>query len=147
MLISCRVQQTEKKIGNYLLDSCAYVGLINTNDEHHTVCEEFFLDHKDDNYYYSLHSFFEAKAVIAKEKRKGNFAPYEPVCWNLHSLPIDKALIKECQRQELFLTFDHLCGADLIFACLAKINGHTLVTCDKQFNQDKEIIDVIYLPK
>lgn len=120
---------------------------MNVNDRHHPVCKKFFLDHKDDNYYYSLHSFFETKAILAKEKRKGTFVPYDPVGWNLHTHAIDNTLIKECYRLGLFSTFDHLCGADLIFACLAKINGHTLVTCDSQFNQYKEIIDIIYLPK
>jgi PIN domain nuclease of toxin-antitoxin system len=70
-------------MGNYLLDTCVYVGLINVNDDHHSVCKSFFLNHKDDNFFCSLHSFFEAKAYLAKEKRKGKFVPFDPVGWNL----------------------------------------------------------------
>lgn len=50
-------------------------------------------------------------------------------------------------EKKLFSLFDSLKGGDLIFACIAKLFGYILVTCDKDYKKYRTKINIIYLPE
>jgi predicted nucleic acid-binding protein len=135
-------------MSEFLLDSSVIHGLYNKEDKHHSICKKFLKDHKDDRFFIPSHSRFEIQHSISKRKKNKTFTrPEEDIQLNFKSIDIDSGFYQKCQEKNLFSMFDCLKGGDLIFACIAKLYGYTLVACDKHYNNYKAKINIIYLPE
>jgi len=93
----------------FLLDSCTFLGLINTRDIHHKRCKHFFLDHKDDVFYATTLLYFEAQHAISRRINENDFSGLK-VKINIqdHFFPIDMDMVRECQRRGLHKIFSNL---------------------------------------
>ena len=90
---------------------------------------------------------FEIDATVSKLHRKGKHILREFYIVDEYSLtyPIDAALISKCISLTDKAGFSRLHGADLIYACIAHIEGAYLVTLDKHFDAVADQIKVLNL--
>jgi|SRR6266498_3571010 len=58
---------------------------------------------------------------------------------------IDKPFVKRCAEEKLFDLFPKLRGADLVYACAARVMSIPLATFDSDFQPYSEIISLYYL--
>lgn len=130
-----------------LIDNSVMHAFANVKDSHHNICKKFFEEHQNEKLYFSVHSFFEFKASRARrikgkvfEGMSGNFQIKDGVI-----LSITRELLDLCQEKKFFEKFQNLKGGDLLYACMAKAGDFTLVTCDTDFNEYKNEVDIIYL--
>jgi predicted nucleic acid-binding protein len=130
----------------YLIDACVLSGFLNTEDVHHDACLVFFESHAGERFCFSIHTLFEFKASQSRRLCEGTFSPLSPLSLPKQRLfSLDKDFYEACQNKDLFRLFDKLKGADLIYACLAKLHSLTLVTCDEDFEQYSNIISILQL--
>jgi hypothetical protein len=90
---------------------------------------------------------FEVDATVSRMHREGKKILRDFYIFNENSLlySIDQKLIRECNQ---FVTMEGFCslrGADLIFACIAKLENAYLVTLDNHFDSVSTDIVVINL--
>ncbi len=92
-------------------------------------------------------AYFEWQASISRKHRNG-----EKVLRELYILdefrtiyPIDEKLIQASDQLVTNPGFDKLRGADLIFACIAKLEDAFLVTLDDHFNKVGSVLRVVNL--
>lgn len=92
-------------------------------------------------------SAFEVDASVSRMYRDGRQILREFYIVNEHSVvyPIDRALITRCATLVTKEGFSKLRGADLIFACIAYIEGAYLVTLDNHFKEVAQEVQVINL--
>lgn len=136
------MNQNNKK---YLIDASVAHAMANVGDKHHNVCKEFFEKHQNDTMAFPVHAYFELHASIAKRKKGGSFLPFPGnVSISITTLSLTAPFYDECKKRNLFQLFD-LRGSDLIYACIAKIENCTLVTCDSDFDKCIQEINVLKL--
>lgn len=131
----------------YLIDASVLHGWVNTKDTHHGICRKFFKKHEEEHLYFSIHSLFEVHAACSRRTRDRSFTGLRGK-YTLHDqrfIDVDRNFYDECQRLKLFEEFANLKGSDLIYACHARIGGFTIVTCDQDFDQYNDKIDVLRL--
>ena len=90
---------------------------------------------------------FELDATVSKLHRKGRqiLREFFVVDENALVYPIDRELIGRCASLVERPEFSVLHGADLIYACIAHIEGAYLVTLDKHFKAVAAVVKVIDL--
>ena len=134
----------------YLVDSSVMVALANTKDVFHSTAKEFFTNHSSDDLGFPILALFEFHAVrnsrIKAPSEKWAGLPGTYMLKNKHFINVDRVLFDSCQRDGLFDLFSGLKGADLIFACIAKLGDYTLVTSDNGFDQHKNHIKILKIP-
>lgn len=98
------------------------------------------------NIYPSI-AVFELQASISRMHREGRkiLRDFYIVSENSMVYPIDQELIYRCEKLFYAPGFSSLRGADLIFACLAKLEDAYLVTLDKGFEAVASEIRVLDL--
>lgn len=96
---------------------------------------------------YPALAVFEVNATVSRMHREGKNIPREYYIMNEHSriYPIDQDLIYKCNNLAVLDGFSSLRGADLVFACIAHLEGAFLVTKDKDFSAISKHIRVIDL--
>ncbi len=130
----------------YLIDASVLSGFLNTEDAHHDACFAFFKEHAVERLCFSVHTLFAFKASQGRRLREGSFSPLSSRSLpNQRLLSLDQYFYNACQKKGLLELFDRLKGADLIYACLAKLHGLTLVTCDKDFERYADGIHLLRL--
>jgi len=131
----------------FLIDASVFHGYANTKDKHHSICKNFFDAHENETLYFSIHSLFEVQASRSRRIIGRDFLglPGNRKLRNHKFIDINRKFYDECQRIKLFDVFKSLKGSDLIYACLAKIGGFTLVTCDKDFDPYRNEISILRL--
>lgn len=120
----------------FLIDNSVLHALANVKDKNHTVCKKFFEEHQDEELYFSIHTLFEFHASKSRRTRGNDFEglPGKYKLKNQKFVNVDRKLYDYCQANRLFEKFKKLKGADLIYACIAKVGNFTLVTCDSDFD-------------
>ncbi|MGB2762134.1 MAG: PIN domain-containing protein [Minisyncoccales bacterium] len=131
----------------YLIDASVLHGWSNTKDKHHSVCKKFFQDRLEDELFFPIHCLFEVKASRERRLKGGDFSglPGKFVLRNKKFINVDRKFFDHCQQKELFDAFKKLKGSDLIYACMAKIGGFILVTCDNDFDAYSRKINLLKL--
>jgi len=124
----------------YLIDASFLFSLINTKDKHHSACKEFSKKHSKDEWFLSALCLFEVDASRQRRLREHTFLGQSGELTLKRCIPIDRKFYKDCQKEKLFDTFKELRGADLTYACMAKMNNLILVTCDNHFDLYKKEI-------
>lgn len=135
----------------FALDASVLTSIVNSDDVHHLPCYSFFRNHHDDDTAMWIIPgliFFEFQAAQSRryrEKRPGKpvfrFAPlFVKKCQLYH---VTQKFLHRVHELELYDLFNHLKGADLLYACIAKVEGIPLVTHDKQFTQYRSELELI----
>jgi len=90
---------------------------------------------------------FEVDASVSRMHREGKKILREFYIVDDRSVvyPVDRELIRRCSDLVTMDGFSKLRGADLIFACIAYLEGASLVTLDGHFNEVSQHLNVINL--
>jgi predicted nucleic acid-binding protein len=133
------------------LDASVLTSIVNSDDVHHIPCYSYFVKHHEaDTAQWVIPGLiiFEYQATQSRryrERRPGKpvfrFAPlYVDKCQLYH---ITQKFLHTVDELKLYDLFNHLKGADLLYACIAKVEDIPLVTHDKQFNQYRNDLRLI----
>lgn len=94
-------------------------------------------------------SIFELNSSVSRKHRDGESILRDFYIFNDSSItyPVDQDLLNKCHKEELFTKdgFNKLRGADLVFACIAYIEGAYLITLDNHFGCIVDAVKVINL--
>lgn len=98
------------------------------------------------NYYPAL-SVFEVNAAVSRKHREGNKLLREFYILHEHSeiFPIDQTFVRASAPIVVLPGFNELKGADLVFACIAKVLDAYLITLDNHFEKVRGQIKVVNL--
>lgn len=96
---------------------------------------------------YPALAVFELNAAVSRMHREGKYILRDYYIMNVNSFiyQIDRELIYKCKDLFLIDGFSSLRGADLVFACIAYVEGAFLVTKDKDFSAISKYVRVIDL--
>ena len=135
----------------YVLDASVMAAVINMDDPEHQSCYWFFKNlHDADRVTWVVPGliFFELQAVRARRKRDKveDRPPYGSIplyVENTELYEVTPKFLKSVWDQDLYNVFLSLKGADLLYACIAKMENLPLVTHDKDFDQYEGVIQII----
>jgi predicted nucleic acid-binding protein len=134
----------------YVLDASVMAAVINMDDPEHQSCYWFFQNlHDADRVTWVVPGliFFELQAVRARRKHdKVDRPPYGRIryTWKTrNSMKLRLAFLKRVWDLDLYNVFLSLKGADLLYACMARVESIPLVTHDKDFDQYEGTIQII----
>lgn len=128
----------------YITDSCFLVSTIRSQEPNHLPCYQFFRENEDVTWVVPVLAYFEYQAVQKQLQKRQNLKPYREVyISNLEIYDITLDLARKSSEMNLFEIFDSLRGADLIYACIAKIENIPLVTTDGDFQRYSNHIEII----
>jgi len=128
----------------YVLDSSVLVSAINSNDVNHVSCYSFIKNEETASWVIPYIAYFEFQATQSRLRKEGKRAIREIYLGNAEKYELNEIFIKQCSEMDLFNKLDSLRGADLIFACVAAVEGIPLVTKDEGFRKVEHEISVIY---
>ena len=128
-------------VTRFVWDASALLNIKEPNAQGYSPGHSLYKDFSDGwllgpyfNIYPSI-AFFELEASISRLHREGQKMLRDFYILNDNSMvyPIDLELIQRCGKLLDAPGFSSLRGADLIFACIAKLEDAYLVTLDKGF--------------
>lgn len=122
-----------KMADRYVIDASVLVGAVNSADVNHVACYSFFKDHEDDTFVIPTLAYFEFQAAQSRIRREGRRAIRELYIPNAETYEITHATLRRASELELPDKLSALRGADLVYACVAAIEGLPLVTNDRGF--------------
>lgn len=139
----------------YVLDASVMAAVINMDDIGHQSSYWFFKNLHDAGrvtWVVPGLIFFELQSVRARRKRSNveDRPPYGLIPLyvdNTELYEVTPEFLKQVWEQDLYNTFLSLKGADLLYACIAKIENIPLVTNDSDFNPYKGVIEIIHPSK
>lgn len=127
-----------------LLDASFLISAIRSCDINHLACYGYFKNHADNfRWVIPTIAYFEYQATQSRLRREGKNAYRELFIPNVEVFEISKKLIQKTAELDLANVFASLHGADLVYACIAKIEEIPLVTCDKHFKPYNQVITII----
>jgi predicted nucleic acid-binding protein len=125
----------------YVLDTNVLVSIVNSDDTEHFSCYSFFQNlHNDDKAIWVVPGviFFEFQATQSRRYRERR--PSHPVFrnaplfyTNTELYHVTKKFLNQVYELGLYDVFNSLRGADLLYACIARVENLPLVTHDKEF--------------
>jgi len=135
----------------YLLDASVLVGIVNSDDPLHQPCYSFFRNLYDEDaavWVVPGIIFFEFQATQSRRARErgqtGSIYRHAPLFENNTELyEISPDFLGRVWDAELYTRFDRLRGADLLYACIAFLEGIPLVTHDSDFDPYSGILSII----
>jgi predicted nucleic acid-binding protein len=137
----------------FVWDTSALINIKEGNSDGYSPARSLFKDLSDGwikgpyrNIFPAI-AFFEINATVSQKHRTGSniLRDFYILRSQKETYPVDNKLIRKCAQLVETEGFSSLRGADLIFACIAKIEGGYLVTLDKAFNKLRDKISVIDL--
>jgi predicted nucleic acid-binding protein len=140
-------------VTKFVWDTSALLNIKEPNAQGYSPGHSLYKDFSDGwlpgpyfNIYPSI-AVFELQASISRMHREGRkmLRDFYIVSENSTVYPVDQALIYRCEKLFDAPGFSNLRGADLIFACIAKLESATLLTLDKGFSAVASLIRVIDL--
>lgn len=134
----------KKKI---LLDASILCGIVNSGDCNHAACCDFYDKNKENSrFYIPAIAFFEFQATQSRKKIENNKEhAYREIYLNLVLYKITIRFIEKARSLNLFNKYEKLKGADLVYACVAKIGNLPLATNDKHFKSIENSIQIIWI--
>ena len=130
-------------MNSFITDASFLVSAIRSCNVHHVACYSFFHNHETATWVVPTIAYFEYQDSQSRLKREGKKAYRELYIPNLEIVEISNDLIQKTVDMDLITRFESLRGADLIYACIAKINEMPLVTCDQHFDKYRNEITII----
>ena len=134
---------TEVQMIKFVWDTSAIINIKEPNSEGYSPGNSLFKDFSDgwisgpyQNIFPSL-AVFEVSATVSRMHRDGKRILREFYIRDENSIlyDVDQDLISKSYDLLAKQGFDQLRGADLVFACIAYIEGAYIVTKDKQFEK------------
>ena len=126
----------------YALDASVLASIVNSDDAEHFSCYSFFQNlHQDDKATWVVPGLiiFEFQATQSKRYRK--LRPGQPVFRrspltyeNTELYDVNKKFLAKVYKLDLYSKFSTLRGADLLYACIARVENIPLVTHDSDFD-------------
>ena len=135
-----------------VLDASVLVSVVNSDDEFHLPCYQYFRESDDAGTIWVVPGLivFEFEATQSRRYReKGRDAVYRHAPLydrNTELCQVTREFLQRVGELNLYDVFARLRGADLLYACIAKIEGIPLVTHDlafKAFASEIEMIDPV----
>jgi predicted nucleic acid-binding protein len=131
-----------KRRKRYALDASVLVPIVNSDDVEHFSCYSFFQNlHQDDSATWVVPGlmFFEFQATQSKLSRKRRskhrVLRQPPLSYeNTELYHVTKKFLMKVHELDLYNKFSLLHGADLLYACIARVEDIPLVTHDKDFD-------------
>ncbi len=135
----------------YALDTSVLASIVNSDDAEHWSCYSFFQNlHDEDAATWVVPGliFFEFQATQSRRyrERRPNVAVFRqaPLFYtNTELYHVTKKFLAKVWDLGLYDRFSHLKGADLLYACIARVEGIPLVTHDAQFDRYSDDIRLI----
>ena len=135
----------------YVLDASVLASIVNSDDADHLCSYQFFRTlHEEDAATWVVPGliFFEFQATQSRryrERRPGKSVYRDAPLFetNTELFEITSKFLVSVWEAQLYDRFANLKGADLLYACIAKVEGLPLVTHDRQFNQYGSVIEII----
>lgn len=135
----------------YALDASVLASIVNSDDPEHFSCYSFFRNlHDEDKAIWVVPGliFFEFQATQSRRYREHR--PGKPVFrnaplfyTNTELYHVTKKFLITVSELGLYDKFSRLRGADLLYACIARVEGIPLVTHDAGFNRYSNEITLI----
>ncbi|NQU03883.1 MAG: PIN domain-containing protein [Syntrophaceae bacterium] len=131
-------------MNKFVWDTSAIINIKEPNSEGYSPGHSLYKDLSDGwiageylNIFPSL-AVFEVSATVSRMHRDGKKILREFYLMDDHSVlyDVDKELILKSNDLFAKTGFEKLRGSDLVFACIAQVEGAYLVTLDKQFSKD-----------
>jgi predicted nucleic acid-binding protein len=126
----------------YALDASVLAAIVNSDDVEHFSCHSFFRNLADDDkarWVVPRLIFFEFQATQSKRYRMRR--PRQPVFRrsplhdeNTELYQVTKKFLAKVHELGLYDKFSALRGADLLYACIARVENIPLVTHDSDFD-------------
>ena len=126
-----------------LIDASFLISTIRTIDTNHWACYQYFRNNEESIWIVPTIAYFEYQAAQSRLKREGKGAYRDIYIPNYEIYEISEALARTTAELDLPNIFSSLRGADLIYACIARIEQIPLVTCDSDFEKYGHEISVI----
>jgi predicted nucleic acid-binding protein len=136
----------------FVLDATVLVSVVNSDDEFHLPCYQFFRERHEEEAIWVVPGLilFEFEATQSRRYReRGREAVYRSAPLyetNTELYDISYEFMRKVSELKLFDLFAHLRGADLVYGCIAKVEGLPIVTHDaafKKYRGELEIIDPV----
>jgi hypothetical protein len=135
----------------YALDASVLASIVNSDDVEHYSCYSFFQNlHEDDKATWVVPGliFFEFQATQSRRYRERHpghkVFRHAPLFYtNTEVYQVTKRFLKQVYDLNLYDIFSHLHGADLLYACIARVERIPLVTHDGGFDRYKTEITLI----
>lgn len=135
----------------YALDASVLAGIVNSDDPLHFSCYSFFRNLYDEDlatWVVPGLIFFEFQATQSRRSRERRderaafrYAPlFEENC-EIYDVTPD--FLRAVHEADLYDLFECLKGADLLYACIARVESIPLVTHDKDFDRYSDEIEII----
>ncbi|OQW65114.1 MAG: hypothetical protein BVN28_02005 [Nitrospira sp. ST-bin4] len=126
----------------YALDASVLASIVNSDDAEHFSCYSFFRDLNDDDkalWVVPGLIFFEFQATQSRRYRelhpdRSVFRPAPLFYENSEIYHVTKRFLKKVYELNLYDVFSRLRGADLLYACIARVENIPLVTHDSHFD-------------
>jgi predicted nucleic acid-binding protein len=129
----------------YVIDASALIGAVNSADSNHVACYSFFRNHEDDTFLIPTLAYFEFQAAQSRIRREGRRAIRELYIPNVETYEITQETLRRASVLGLPDKLQILRGADLVYACIAAIEGLPLVTHDRGFARVEQHITVVWI--
>jgi predicted nucleic acid-binding protein len=126
-----------------VVDASFLISAIRSCDVNHQQCFQFFSEHENVTWIIPTIAYFEYQAAQSRLRREGKEAYRELYIPNFKVYELTHDFIKQVAEMDLPNLFEHLKGADLVYACVAKVEKIPLVTCDGHFEQYFAEIEVV----
>ena len=140
-----------KRRKRYALDASVLASIVNSNDAEHFSCYSFFRNLNDDDKALWIVPgliIFEFQATQSKRYQK--LRPGQPVFRNspltyenTELYDVNKNFLAKVYKLHLYNKFSRLRGADLLYACIARVENIPLVTHDSDFDPYRKELTLI----
>lgn len=120
----------------YLVDAGFMVAVARRNHEFHEPCYNFARHHGDAVWVIPPMALFEFHASQSRRNKIENThdEQFHTLNWpHARYYDIDQQFARKAWELDLFNRFENLGGSDLIYACIARVEGIPLVTRDSDF--------------
>jgi predicted nucleic acid-binding protein len=135
----------QRPSARYVIDASVLVAAVNTADVNHVACYGFFKNHEDDTFVIPTLAYFEFQAAQSRIRREGRNAIRELYIPNAETYEITQATLRRASELELPDKLSALRGADLVYACVAALEGLPLVTNDQGFRAIESHVPVVWV--
>jgi predicted nucleic acid-binding protein len=135
----------------YVLDASVLASIVNSDDAEHFSCYSFFRDlHDADKALWVVPGLIMFEFQATQSRRYRELRPGKPVFrnaplfyTNTELYHVTKKFLTKVFELALYDKFSHLRGADMLYACIARVEGIPLVTHDGNFDRYRNQIAII----
>jgi len=137
----------KKKMARLAVDASFLISAIRSCAANHRQCYQFFRNHENLTWIIPTIAYFKYQAAQSRLAREGKKAYRELYIPNFQTYELTHDFIKQMAALVAALDlpnlFEKLRGADLVYACVAKIERIPLVTCDGHFAYYSSEIEIV----